>query len=148
LAKLPIGLLALSDLLLLDWADSPPDSLAAAVPLARPLQRARPGERLRIYWELSGLGPRAEELSVSLTLDGEGGSFLRKAVEWLGLASRREPLTLTWQESTPATGTLLQRSLAIDLPDDLQPGHYTLRLRVTPFGRETLTSSRSIQVIR
>jgi hypothetical protein len=147
LAKLPSGLLALSDLLLLEWADSLPDSLAAAVRLARPLQRARPGDRLSLYWELSGLGPRAEELSVSLTLAGEGGSFFRKTVEWLGLASRRESLTLTWQETTPSKSTVLTRSLAIYLPDDLQPGHYTLRLQVTPFGRETLTSSRSIEIV-
>jgi hypothetical protein len=96
---------------------------------------------------LSGLGPRAEELSVSLTLAGEGGSFFRKTVEWLGLASRRESLTLTWQETTPSKSTVLTRSLAIYLPDDLQPGHYTLRLQVTPFGRETLTSSRSIEIV-
>lgn len=148
LAKVPVGLLALSDLLLLERADRLPDSLAAAVPLARHLERVRPGERLGVYWEVFGLGPGAEELSVSLTLAGEGASWLRKTAEWLGLASRKQPLTLDWQEAVPSPTAVLARSLAIDLPDELEPGEYVLMLQVTPFGRETLTSSRSIDVVR
>jgi hypothetical protein len=147
LAKLPIGLLTLSDLLLLDRADTLPDSLAAAIPLARPLERARAGERVGVYWEVFGLGPRGEELSVTLTLAGAGGSWLRKTVEWLGLASRKQGVSLSWQEGVPSPTAVLARSLAIDLPDDLQPGDYTLKLQVTPFGRETLTSSRSIEIV-
>ncbi|NIO30309.1 MAG: hypothetical protein GTN75_00760 [Gemmatimonadetes bacterium] len=148
LEKVPVGLLALSDLLLLERADRLPDSLAAAVPLARPLERVRPGERLGVYWEVFGLGPGAEELSVSLTLAGESASWLRKTVEWLGLASQNQPLTLDWQEAVPSPTAVLARSLAIDLPADLQPAEYVLMLQVTPFGRETLTSSRSIDVVR
>jgi hypothetical protein len=148
LAKVPAGLVALSDLLLLDWADTLPDSPAAAIPLARPRQRARPGERLGLYWEVFGLGPGAEELAVSLTLAREGKSWLRKAAESLRLASRKQPLTLSWQESVASAPTVLARSLAIDLPDDLRPGRYTLRLEVTPFGRETLTSTRAIEIVR
>lgn len=148
LAKVPAGLLALSDVLLLDRAEALPDSLAAAVPLARPLERARRGERLGLYWEVYGLGPGRQELSVSLTLAGEGGSWLRKTVEWLGLASRPQPLTLSWQETVHSPTAILARSLAIDLPDDLQPGDYALRLEVTSFGRETLTSARPIEVVR
>jgi hypothetical protein len=148
LAQVPTGLLALSDLLLLEGVDTLPDSLAAAVRLARPLERARPGERLGVYWEVFGLGLPAEELSVSLTLVVEGGSWLRKTAEWLGLASRRKPLTLAWQEAVPSSTAVLARSLAIDLPDDLEPGEYILTLQVTPFGRETLTSSRSIEIVR
>jgi hypothetical protein len=148
LPKVPVGLLALSDLLLLERTDTLPDSLAAAIPLARPLMRAGPGERLGVYWELFGLGPRPEELSVSLTLAAEGAGWLRKTVEWLGLASRKEPLTLSWQETLPSPTGVLARSLAIDLPDNLQPGDYTMRLQVTPLGRETLTARRSIEVAR
>jgi hypothetical protein len=148
LAKVTRGLLALSDLLLLEGTHTLPDSLAAAVPLARKLARVRAGERLGVYWEVFGLGPHAEELSVSLTLAGEGTSWLRKTVEWLGLASRKQSLSLAWQEPVPTPRPVLARSLAIDLPNDLQPGSYTLTLEMTPVGRETLTSSRSIEVIR
>ncbi len=148
LAKVPLGLLALSDLLLLERADALPDSLAAAVPLARRLEQVHPGERLGVYWEVFGLGPGSEELSVSLTLAGQGAGWLRKTVEWLGLASRRQPLSLAWQEGVPSPTRVLARSLAIDLPDDLQPGAYILTLEVTPLGRETLRSSRSIRVVR
>lgn len=147
LAKVPAGLLALSDLLLLERADTLPDSLATALPLARPLQRVRPGERLAVYWELYGLGPRTEELAVSLTLAAEGASWLRKAVEWLGLASREQPLTLAWREPVPSPTAILARSLAIELPADLQAGEYALRLEVTASGRETLSSVRSIEVV-
>jgi hypothetical protein len=146
LAKVPAGLLALSDLLLLERADTLPDSLAAAVPLARPLRRVNPGERLAVYWEVYGLGPRTEALAVSLTLAAEGAGWLRKAVEWLGLASREQPLTLAWREAVPSPTAILARSLAIDLPADLRAGEYTLKLEVTPSGRETLTSVRSIAV--
>ncbi len=148
LAKVTRGLLALSDLLLLVRSDTLPDSLAAAVPLARTLEQVRPGEPLGVYWEVFGLGPNAEELSFTLTLSGESASWLRKTVEWLGLASRKQSLSLAWQEAVPTPRPVQARSLAIDLPDDLQPGSYTLMLEMTPFGRETLTSSRSIEVIR
>ncbi|UCC73535.1 MAG: hypothetical protein JSV86_02945 [Gemmatimonadota bacterium] len=147
LAEFPNGLLTLSDLLLLDRADRLPASLAEATPLARRTLRARSGERLGLYWEVYGLGPGREDLSVSLTLVGEGGGVLRRAAEWLGLARRQPPITLAWQEAVPSPVTVLERSLAIDLPD-LQPGRYTLMVEVTALGREKLRAARSIEIVR
>ncbi len=84
---------------------------------------------------------------MSLRLTAEGGGWLRKAAEWLGLAGRQPSLTLAWQEAVPTPTRVLARSLAIQLPD-VQPGRYTLTLEVKPFGREMLSASRSIEIRR
>lgn len=147
LVSVPRELIALSDILILSRADSLPESLAAAIPLARGSPRARGDEKLGLYWEVFGLELGVSELALSLTLVRTGKGWLRQAAESIGLSRRQPPLQLSWQEQVSATIPVLGRSLALQLPD-LSPGRYRLELAVGVFGRETLTTHRDIMVTR
>jgi hypothetical protein len=84
-------------------------------------------------------------LVMSLTLPGDRG-WLRKAVEWMGLAQQSRPVTLSWQEQVLSPTKVLGRSLELELPG-LSAGGYTLQLTVTASGRMPLVTSRAIEVV-
>ncbi len=104
----------------------------------------RSGEPLGVYWEIYSLNG-AEDLVMSLTLTGDRG-WLRKAVEWMGLAQQSRPVTLSWQEQVLSPTMVLGRSLELELPG-LSAGSYTLQLTVTASGRMPLVTSRAIEVV-
>lgn len=145
LARVPPLLPAVSDLLLLDRPEPLPESLAEAIPLARGSHRASAGERLGLYWEVYGPGSDGTTISVSLSLVAARRGWLRKAVEWIGLADREPPLVLTWDEAVPPATTVMRRSITVDLPE-LGPGRYTLRLEIALPGREPLVSTREVEI--
>jgi hypothetical protein len=141
------GLLAASDLLIVDVAgDSLPEARAEAISLARGSLRVSPGEKIGVYWELYGLTlPRSEVLNVSLRLVDSDAGWLRRMAERIGVVQQVQPIRLVWGEEAGAAETV-RRSLAIQIPDDLSPGEYSLELSVAAPGREPLVSRRTLQV--
>ncbi|MFQ5889170.1 MAG: hypothetical protein ACE5JR_03855 [Gemmatimonadota bacterium] len=133
----------ISDLLITRAVDPPPTSLDEAIPLARGSLRAPPGERLGLYWEVYGLSPAGEKLSVAFTLRREGRSWLRALAETVGLAGGRPAVRLEWEESTAAGEVTWRRGLSVQLPE-LKRGPYVLRVEVGTRGRETMAAERRL----
>jgi hypothetical protein len=145
LAPVIPGLVSLSDLLLLRETDSLPDSLEAAVEVARGSSELQVGERIGIFWEIYGLDSReTPELSMSLRLLQSRTGWLRRLAERAGLLREVTPVRLRWQEPV-SPGPFMARSLDIQVPD-VSPGSYTLELVVDAVGREPLTVRKEIEV--
>lgn len=146
LPALEPGVLGLSDVLLLRDGERLPDSLQAAVPLARGSDRVAPGERLGIYWEVYGLeGDEIESLSVSLRLVDRRGGWLRRTAERVGIVGESAPIRLRWQEQASA-GEYHARALGIQIPE-VSPGDYVLELSVARPGEEPVVAERLVEVV-
>ena len=102
------------------------------------------GERLALYWEVTGL-ERRQLVATTLTLVRTGKGWLRRAAEWARLARGRAPLlSLGFEESTGEESPFV-RSLDVSLPQ-LASGTYRLRLRITPRNGSPVTVEREVQV--
>src|SRR5437667_10911872 len=109
----------MSDVLLLQEADSLPSDLAAAVPHALATARVRADRPLGLFWEVQRLSPAGEEVTTSLTVTRRGTGWLRRAVEAVGLAAPRRDVRLEWSEvpvPNVETPTVAGRALRLDLP--------------------------------
>ena len=144
LAK-PRTVLDVSDILLLDEPNSLPSTLAIALPHTRGSLRVSSGERIALYWELYGLQPQGERLTMSLTLTKKGMSLLKAVSDWIGITSEDQPLSLSWEEAVGPLDLATPRALALELPH-LRRGVYVLQLKVEAFGREPVTVSRELAV--
>jgi hypothetical protein len=138
--------LAVSDLLITS-SDAPlPNSLGSAAPRARGSLRVRAGEKLGVFWEVYGLGPDAEGISLYLALQQVGeGEFGR--LDDMPL-SEKPPLGLGWEEIVPAYTRIWPRSLSVDLPADLTPGLYALYVVAKTRDREAVRAARALLVER
>jgi hypothetical protein len=141
------GVLSLSDLLLfVPTADSLPETRDGATALARGSTRVKPGERIGVYWELYGLVPyRIETLRVSLRLVEADAGWLRRLAQRVGVAREEQPIRLLWGEEAAAR-QVLGRSLALQVPEDLEAGRFALELTVAGEGREPLVARRELEV--
>jgi hypothetical protein len=140
----------ISDLLLLDGADSLPSDLATAVPHALATTRVRADRPLGLFWEVQGLSPAGEEVTTSLTVTRQRTGWLRRAVEAVGLAAPRRDVSLEWVEvlvPRVETPTVAGRALALDLAS-LSPGPYRIEVTVTARGRAATTGRRDIELVR
>jgi hypothetical protein len=145
LAPTPPGLLALSDLLLLDAGAELPDSLAAAVAVARGSVRVSRGEQIGIYWETYGVDPALTPvLTMSLRLLEPRKGWLRRLGERAGLLREDVPVRLRWEEAV-TTGPYLPRSIHIEIPP-VTLGNYIIELTVESAGREPLSVQKEIEV--
>lgn len=137
---------AISDLLLFDPPDSLPTTLAAVVPHAHSSTRVPSGHKLGVFWELYGVDPASGDVGISLTVTPQGTGWLRRAVESVGLATRRSGVRLEWQE-LPQAASLAPRALALDL-SDLSPGRYVIEVAVASASGDALTAQREIRIER
>jgi hypothetical protein len=143
---------AISDVLLFDPSpfDSLPGSLEAVVRHTRGSTRIPAGRKVGVFWEVYGLAPAGEEVTTSVMVTRAGSGWLRRAVESVGLASRRREVGLEWdqvlipQERDPRVAS---RALALDL-SGVSPGRYRIEVTVTGPGRASLTATRDIEVVR
>jgi len=144
------GDVTLSDPLMLRGLpeDSLHPSLADVIPLARPVARARRGERVGVFWETYGLEGSARPFRVTLTVTQRSRSWVRKAAEWAGLA-RRDPraVSLSWEEPPRPGTTVYPRVLAVSMPD-AGPGTYRLEVAVAVPGRSLARTEREITIER
>ncbi len=138
------GLVAVSDLLILDEGASLPESLDEAIPHVRRGVRIRRGERFVVVWEVYGLRVH-DPARVTLGFTKGRPGFLERVGEFLGMLEPDRPVQVTFEDTgTDAVQTVF-RSVALQLPD-LEPGEYTLHLRLELPGREPAITSRPIVV--
>jgi hypothetical protein len=99
-----------------------------------------------VFWEVYGIDPASGAVSVSLTIAPHGTGWLRRAVESVGLATRRSGVRLEWQE-VPQAAALAPRALALDL-SGLSPGRYVIEVAVASASGDALTAQREIRIER
>jgi hypothetical protein len=146
LSPIPPDLATLSDLLLLDGEGDEPGTLEEALPHRRLDARVRPGDRIRVAWEVNGLGFRPETLTYHLSLETPEGGFFHRAGRWLGIVGDDPTQALGWEEPGPETPRPVFRSVEMELPE-VDPGSYLLRLELGTVGRGTLVAERRIEVV-
>lgn len=144
---IPPDLATLSDLVLLESQDDLPEDLAHAVPLVRPTTELTAGERVVVGWELFGLGWEVEEVGYELSLYREGRGFFRRFGRWVGFGGGAQPLRIRWSEPGPFKPGPQFRALNVDLPD-VDEGDYVLRLELSLRGREPVSATRTVRVLR
>ena len=145
LLPLAFGVVDASDLMILKEDAPLPETLDEAIPHARPGIRVRQGERFPVVWEVYGL--RVEEpIRVTLGFTQGHPGFLARVGEFLGILEPDEPVEVTFEDAGVDLVQHAFRSIELELPD-LEPGEYTLHLRLDIAGREPVTKSRPITVV-
>lgn len=132
--ELPAGaadLPAVSDLLLLRSPDDLPQTLEAAIPLARGSTEAAPEERLGIYWEAYPPPRGAAPVTISVSVRGREG----------------EPGALRWREVLPADAEVVPRAVALEVPA-LSPGRYVVEVEMVWPGTAPRRARREITILR
>ncbi|MGD8279818.1 MAG: hypothetical protein PVF69_01535 [Gemmatimonadota bacterium] len=138
------GLISVSDLMILK-PDAPlPESLDDALPDLRPGIRVHAEERFPVIWEVYGLGVE-EQVRVTIGFSRGRPGFLERVGEFLGVVEPEGDVDITFDETGPSTVETVFRSVEISLPD-LEPGEYTLHLRLDLAGRTPVVTSRPIIV--
>jgi hypothetical protein len=142
--RVPPGVAALSDLLILD-SDHEPVNLADAAAHILPRGSVRRGGRIRIAWEASGFDPREEPLAYRLSVRAASSGFFTRVGRWLGLAGHDRSGALEWEEEAPPAWGPELRSLVLDVPD-LGGEELILRLELRTRGRGVLVSERRLRM--
>jgi hypothetical protein len=138
------GLVAVSDLLILEAGASLPSSLDEAIPHVRKGIRIARGERFTVVWEVYGLQVQ-DPAQVTLGFTRGRPGFLTRVGEFLGMLEPDRPVEVTFADPSPGQVQSMFRSVTLELPD-LEAGDYTLHLRLDLPGREPSIASRPIVV--
>lgn len=138
------GLVGVSDLMILKAGAPLPASLDEALPDVRPGIRVHPGERFPVIWEVYGLGVD-EPVRVTVGFSRGRPGFLQRVGEFLGVIEPEGDVDITFDETGPESVQTVFRSVELSLPD-LEPGEYTLHLRLDLPGRTPVVTSRPIIV--
>jgi hypothetical protein len=123
-----------------------PDSFEEGLPNIRPGVRLKVGERFPIMWEVYGLRI-LEPVQVTIGFSQGRPGFLSRVGEFLGVIETEQPVDITFDDTGPDVVQSIFRSVEIELPD-LEPGEYTLHLRLELRGRTPVVTSRPIVVER
>lgn len=144
--QLPLtrGLVAVSDLLILKEGAPLPESLDEAIPYVRPGVRVQNDERFVVVWEVYGLQVR-EPVQVTIGFTRGRPGFLARIGEFLGVIEPEQPVEVTFGDAGPDQVQSMFRAMVLELPD-VDPGEYTLHLRMDLPGREPAISSRPIVI--
>ncbi len=138
------GVVALSDLLVLKEGAPLPATLEEALPHVRPGVRIRRGERFAVVWEVYGLGI-AQKPVVTLGFTKGRPGFLARVGRLAGVIEPERPVEITFEDAPQDVVQTAFRAVTLQLPD-LDPGEYTLHLRIELPGREPALVSRPIVV--
>ena len=87
-----------------------------------------------------------EPIQVTLGFTQGRPGFLQRVGEFLGVLEPDDPVEVTFTDAGPDVVQTAFRAVALELPD-LEPGEYTLHLRVDLAGREPAIASRPIIVM-
>jgi len=144
--QLPLvpGQVDVSDLMILREGAPLPESLEEAIPHVRPGVRLRRGERFPVVWEAYGLGI-LEPVQVTIGFSRGRPGFLERVGEFLGVIEPEQPVDITFEDVGPEGVQEVFRAVELELPD-LDPGEYTLHLRLELPGRTPLVTSRPVVV--
>jgi hypothetical protein len=145
-AQFPLapGLIDVSDLLILKEGTPLPESLEEAIPHVRPGVRIRKGERFPVVWEAYGMRVN-EPVRVTLGFTQGRPGFLTRVGEFLGVLEPDRPVEVMFEDRGPDSVQTAFRSIEFQLPD-LDPGEYTLHLKLELAGRLPVVTSRPIIV--
>ena len=138
------GLVALSDLLILEDGAPYPATLDEAIPHVRRGVRIRKGERFTVVWEVYGLRVQ-DPGNVTLGFTKGRPAFLQRVGEFLGVIDPESPVEITFEDPGSDGVQSAFRAMTLALPD-LEPGEYTLHLRLSLPGRAPSLVSRPIVV--
>jgi hypothetical protein len=146
--QLPLvpGLVDVSDLMILKEGAPLPASLDEALPHIRPGVRLRVGEHFPVLWEVYGLRIQ-EPVRVTIGFSRGRPGFLERVGEFLGIIQPDQPVEITFEDTGPDVVQSVFRSVELELPE-LDPGDYTLHLRLELTGRTPVVVSRPIVVER
>jgi hypothetical protein len=139
------GQLDVSDLLILREGAPFPEDLTDAIPYVRPGIEVDRNERFTVVWEVYGLRIR-EPVQVTLGFTRGRPGFLTRVGEFLGIIEPDRPAEVTFPETAPDQVETVFRAMTLELPE-LDPGEYTLHLRLDTAGREPVITSRPIIVV-
>jgi hypothetical protein len=138
------GSVDVSDLMILREGVPLPASLDEAIPNVRPGVRLRPGERFPVVWEAYGLRVQ-EPVGVTIGFSRGRPGFLTRVGEFLGVIEPDRAVDISFQDAGPDVVQSVFRAVEVELPD-LDPGDYTLHLRLELSGRTPVVTSRPIVV--
>ncbi|MFN2566551.1 MAG: hypothetical protein ABR499_16255, partial [Gemmatimonadaceae bacterium] len=139
------GRLALSDILLSRPGGGAPASLEDVARDALGATRLAAGGSVGIYWEIYGVRPAGEPLTVTLTVERVGVGWRTRAAERLRLTTKVTPLRVRWQEVPKRDAGFASRAIDIDL-STLPAGRYRMHLAVVAEDGSTADSERLIEL--
>jgi hypothetical protein len=142
---MPAQRVALSDVLLLDRADSLPTQLNAAVPHAAPGSTTTKGRVLGVFWEVYGLAAN-DTVTFALSATEIATSTLTRIGRVLGVTRDAPAPRIVWTEPMAAPNAIEGRSVAIDL-SALGTGRYTMRLEVSVPGQVPVSVRRDFEIV-
>jgi hypothetical protein len=141
------GRVSVSDMLLFAGGGPSPRQLDSAVARALTTTRVPARAPLGLFWEMYGVKPEGEKLSIALTIQETGTAFLRRAARVLHLADKGSPLSVQWQEVPDRATGIASRAVTVDLAR-LTPGRYRIRLTVTPNDAPPTFATREIEIVK
>ena len=139
------GLVAVSDLLVLEEGAPFPESLDDAIPHVRQGITVRGDERVTVVWEVYGLRV-AEPVEVTVGFTRGRPGFLERVGDFLGILEPEVPVEIAFSDAGPDRVQAVFRALELELPE-VEPGEYTLHVRLELRGREPVVTSRPIVVV-
>jgi len=143
---LELDLVTLSGLLILDPSEREFGGPEETLDLVRPSLDVTKGGAFTVGWELYGLGWRDEQVRFELAVFPIGRGLLSRIGRWFTDGSD-DPLRVSWAEVGPADPGPWFRHNRISV-SNLEPGEYILQLRVRLQGREDLSVSRVIRIVK
>jgi hypothetical protein len=99
-----------------------------------------------VYWEIYGVRPAGEPLSVTLAVERVGVAWHTRAAERLGLASKVTPLKVRWQEVPARDAGFASRAITVDL-SSLPAGRYRMHLTAAAEDGSAAASERVIEIL-
>lgn len=138
------GMVDVSDLMILESGAPLPETLDEALEHIRPGIRLRAGERFPVIWEMYGLRLQ-EPVRVTLGFSRGRPEYLGDPQDFIDELEAAETIDVTFEDRGPDVVQTVFRSVELQLPD-LDPGEYTLHLRLDLAGRTPLVTSRPIIV--
>ena len=138
------GMVDVSDLMILNSGAPLPETLDEALPHIRPGIRLQAGERFPVIWEMYGLRLQ-EPVQVTLGFTEGRPEYQGDPEDFIEELEASETIDVTFEDRGPNVVQAVFRSVDLGLPD-LEPGEYTLHLRLDLAGRTPLITSRPILV--
>lgn len=145
-ANVESGSARISQLGLFEPDDTLPVDVESFRAMARASARVIINSRVGLFWEMYGLRPTSDELALDVEVVRDGGGWLRRAGERVGIVGPPARSRVGWRESPDGRG-ISARSFVLDLTG-LQPGGYRITVTITPIGEAPLTATRRIEIIR